>query len=82
MKAGKGVLDAHVPKRRAAVRISPIWLPEQTRTVIDLRRIDGLPQREAADACGLTESSIVKHLRRGLRLVRAEINPTDEGPFE
>lgn len=57
-------------------------LPERTRTVIHLRRIDGMPQRETAEACGLTESSIVKHLRRGLRLVRAEISPTDEGPFE
>lgn len=49
-------------------------LPERTSEVIRLRRVEGASQRETACAVGVTESAIEKHLRRGLRLVRAEVS--------
>lgn len=49
-------------------------LPERTRNVIQLRRIDDVPQREVAAAMGLSESAIEKHVRRGLQAVRAEVD--------
>lgn len=53
-------------------------LPERTRAVIEMRRFDDVPQRETAAAFGITESAIEKHVRRGLRAVRAEVHPIDE----
>ena len=49
-------------------------LPERTREVIRLRRLDDIPQREVAAAMGLSESAIEKHVRRGVRAVRAEVD--------
>lgn len=54
-------------------------LPERTRAVIRMRRFDEIAQRDTAEAFGITESAIEKHVRRGLRLVRAELDPEEEG---
>jgi RNA polymerase sigma factor (sigma-70 family) len=49
-------------------------LPERTRGVLRMRRIEEVPQRETAQAFGITESAIEKHVRRGIRAVRAELD--------
>lgn len=49
-------------------------LPERTRAVIRMRRLEDVPQREAARAFGITESAIEKHISRGLRAVRGELD--------
>ena len=47
-------------------------LPEKTRSVIWLRRIAGLSQRETAAILGIGESALEAHMTRGLRsLARA-----------
>jgi RNA polymerase sigma factor (sigma-70 family) len=42
-------------------------LPEKTRAVIWLRRVEGLSQREAADSLGLNVGAVESHMSRGLR---------------
>jgi len=49
-------------------------LPDRTRDIIRLRRFDELPQRDTSERVGLTESAVEKHLRRGLRAERAELD--------
>ena len=53
-------------------------LPERTRAVIQMRRFDDVPQRDTAQAFGITESAIEKHVRRAISAIRAEIHPNDE----
>jgi len=48
-------------------------LPERTQKVVALRRIEEVPQRAVAAAMALSESAIEKHVRRGVRAVRAEL---------
>lgn len=42
-------------------------LPERTRSVIWLRRLEGLSQREAAGSLGMDEGALEGHMTRGLR---------------
>jgi RNA polymerase sigma-70 factor (ECF subfamily) len=42
-------------------------LPEKTRSVIWLRRIAGLSQREAAESLGIDEGALESHMIRGMR---------------
>jgi RNA polymerase sigma factor (sigma-70 family) len=42
-------------------------LPDKCRQVFVLRRVDGLSQREVAKRLGLAESTIEKHMARGIR---------------
>ena len=42
-------------------------LPERTRTVFVLRRLDGVPAREVAAQLGLSVSAVEKHLVRAVR---------------
>lgn len=44
-------------------------LPERCREVFELRRIEGLPQKEVAARLGLTENVVEQQSIRGLRLV-------------
>lgn len=41
-------------------------LPEPTRTVFKLRRVDQMPQREIAEQMRMPESSVEKHISRAL----------------
>lgn len=41
-------------------------LPERTRQIVDLRRLQHVSQRDTAAAIGITESAIEKHLKRGM----------------
>jgi RNA polymerase sigma factor (sigma-70 family) len=42
-------------------------LPETTRSVIWLRRVEGLSQRQTAEELGIQESTLEGHMVRGLR---------------
>jgi len=44
-------------------------LPERCREVISLRKVDGLSQKQVAQKMGITESTVEKHIAKGLRLL-------------
>jgi RNA polymerase sigma-70 factor (ECF subfamily) len=44
-------------------------LPEMTRSVIWLRRVEGLSQRQTAEKLGIQESTLEGHMCRGLRML-------------
>lgn len=44
-------------------------LPPKCRQVVKLRRLREMPQREIAKHLGIAESSVEKHLARGMRLI-------------
>jgi RNA polymerase sigma factor (sigma-70 family) len=46
-------------------------LPETTKEVIWLRRVEGLSQREAALRLGITEGALEGHMTRGIRSLSA-----------
>jgi len=48
-------------------------LPPKCRKVFSLRTLEGLSQREIAERTGLAESTVEKHLSKGLRLVMQDM---------
>jgi RNA polymerase sigma-70 factor (ECF subfamily) len=65
-------------------------MPRQTRRAFQLRRIDGLSQREVAATLGLSENTVEKHIMRGIKLLMQQFGrggkassgasmPSDEG---
>jgi RNA polymerase sigma-70 factor (ECF subfamily) len=44
-------------------------MPRQTRRAFQLRRVEGLSQRDVAAALGLSESTVEKHIVRGIKLL-------------
>lgn len=50
-------------------------LPERTRRVFVLNRIDGLTHREVAVRLGISDSSVQKHLAKALRHVMRRLRP-------
>jgi RNA polymerase sigma factor (sigma-70 family) len=67
-------MDELTPERRLAARqdlqlVTRAFasLPERTRSVIWLRRIGGLSQREAAASLGIDESALEGRMTRGMR---------------
>jgi RNA polymerase sigma factor (sigma-70 family) len=53
--------------QRLAVAIAA--LPGKIQEVFRLRRVEGLPQKDVAARLGLAESTVEKHMRRGLLLL-------------
>lgn len=47
--------------------------PKQVAAVFTLRRIEGLSQRQTAERLGVTESTVEKHMAKGLRLFMDKI---------
>jgi RNA polymerase sigma-70 factor (ECF subfamily) len=68
------VIDArrNLGRLRAAVE----ELPERTRQIFVLGRIEGLSYRQIADRLGISESSVQKHLARALRHTMQRTRPT------
>jgi RNA polymerase sigma factor (sigma-70 family) len=50
-------------------------LPERTRSVIWLRRVAGLSQREAAESLGIDEGALEGHMTRGMRRLARAVLP-------
>lgn len=44
-------------------------LPPRCRAVVELRKIDGLSQREVADRLGIAEDTVEKQISKGMRLL-------------
>lgn len=68
-----------VSARRDLARVRRLIedLPAKCRRIMELRRIDGLPQREVAERLGVTENVVEAQSIRGLRLVMKALE--DEG---
>jgi RNA polymerase sigma-70 factor (ECF subfamily) len=58
--------------RRLAEAIA--GLPDRVGEVFTLRRIQGMSQREVAQRLGISESTVEKHMSRGLYLLTAAFN--------
>lgn len=54
-------------------------LPRQTRQAFVLRRVEGLSQQEIARRMRLSESTVEKHVARGLRALSRHFGRTGEG---
>jgi len=71
-------LTAHeeLDQLRAAIE----RLPGQCRAVFVLRKVEGVSQAETAQRLGLAQSTVEKHVARGMRMVAAWLTrPDDEG---
>lgn len=69
-------LTAHeeLDELRAAIE----RLPGQCRAVFVLRKVEGLSQAETANRLGLAQSTVEKHVARGMRMVAAWLTRPDE----
>jgi RNA polymerase sigma-70 factor (ECF subfamily) len=54
-------------------------IPPKCREAFELRKFDGLSQREIAGRMGIAESTVEKHLAKALRLVIKEMTAS---PFD
>jgi len=75
------VIDELTPERRLAARqdlqrLNRAFesLPEKTRSVIYLRRVAGLSQRQAAASLGIDESALEARMVRGMRSLAKAID--------
>jgi RNA polymerase sigma factor (sigma-70 family) len=75
-------IDELTPERRVAARQDLLQLtrafaslPETTRSVIWLRRVAGLSQREAAASLGIDEGALEGHMTRGMRRLARAVVP-------
>lgn len=53
----------------ARVRAIIATLPEPCRRVLELRRVEGVPQRQIAQALGISEGMVEWHVHRGIQAV-------------
>jgi RNA polymerase sigma factor (sigma-70 family) len=70
------VIDDLSPERRVAARqelrvLAQAFdrLPPKCRETVWMRRVDSLPQREVAARLGVTQKTVEKHLRKGMKLL-------------
>lgn len=73
------------PERHAAARIElarvralVAALPERCRQIFEMRKLEGLPQREIAARLGVTESIIENDGAKGVRLILAALRGQEE----
>ncbi|MBX3694552.1 MAG: sigma-70 family RNA polymerase sigma factor [Steroidobacteraceae bacterium] len=59
--------------RQALARLAEAFdrLPDRCRETVWLRRVEGLPQKAAAQQMGVSEKTVEKHLAKGMRLMAA-----------
>ncbi len=58
-------------RRRLALFAAAVaHLPDQCRKVLVMKKVDGLSQREIAQRLGIAESTVEKHLAKGLLMTR------------
>jgi len=77
--------EAPSPERQAGARMElervralVAALPERCRRIFELRKIEGLPQREIAERLGVTESMVENDGAKGVRLILAAMRSQDE----
>ena len=54
-------------------------LPDKCRTIFEMRRIQGLPQKEIAERLGVTENVVEMQAVRGLKLILKALESNDNG---
>jgi RNA polymerase sigma factor (sigma-70 family) len=57
-------------------------LPAKCRQAFELRKFEGLSQREIAERMGISQSTVEKHLIKALRGVVSEMKKDERGPEE
>jgi len=57
-------------------------LPTRCRQVFELRKIEGLPQKQIAARLGITETMVENDVVKGLRLISAAMRQKTAGPVE
>jgi RNA polymerase sigma factor (sigma-70 family) len=57
-------------------------LPDRCRTIFQMRRIDGLSQRETAQALGITESIVENEALKAVRLIMKSLRQLEDGDVE
>jgi RNA polymerase sigma factor (sigma-70 family) len=62
----------------ARVRELVASLPERCRQIFEMRKIEGLPQREIASRMGITESMVENEGAKGIRLILAALRHQEE----
>ena len=62
----------------ARVRELVATLPERCRQVVEMRKIEGLPQREIASRMGITVSMVENEGVKGIRLILAALRRQEE----
>jgi RNA polymerase sigma-70 factor (ECF subfamily) len=74
------------PERRVSARLELervrrliAGLPDRCREIFELRRIQGVPQREIAERLGIPEHTVEAHAVRGLKLLLKALAGEDEG---
>jgi len=65
--------------RRVAILIAA--LPAKCREAFTLRKVDGLSQREVAQAMGISESTVEKHIGRALRTLMEAMKNGGNAPI-
>lgn len=61
--------QAEAKQELARVYDAIAGLPDKCREVFVLRKVDGLSQREIAERLNLSESTVEKHIGRGIRML-------------
>lgn len=79
--------DRPSPEREVAgrrdydrVRALIATLPEPSRQVVQMRRIEGRPQREIAAELGISEGMVEWHVHKGVQAVLKRMRGDGEGP--
>lgn len=62
----------------ARVRALVAALPDRCRRIFEMRKIEGLPQREIASRMGITESMVENEGAKGIRLILAALRRQEE----
>ena len=73
--------ERHVSARQELARVRALIeaLPDRCRQIFELRRIQGVPQREIAARLGLPEHTIEQQATRGLKLILKSIAGDEQG---
>lgn len=66
-------------QRLDIARSAVLDLPERTRQVFVLARLDGLTYRQVAETLGISESSVQKHLAKAVAHVMQRLRAGDHG---